>query len=116
MSVAVETMILVFTEVVEHQNLKHRNFAASHLGMVVDRTTSWTPLFVGPTTSRGRLALRSHRIYYGDMRMSVLWVLPMDRLPRGAGGTDKTSTGWAIPKTSQEVMVHSAHIERFNLV
>ena len=40
MSVAVETMILVFTEVVEHQNLKHRNFAASHLGMVVDRTTS----------------------------------------------------------------------------
>ena len=40
MSVAAETMILVFTEVVEHQNLKHRNFAASHLGMVVDRTTS----------------------------------------------------------------------------
>jgi len=48
--------------------------------------------------------------------MSVLCVLPMDRLPRGAGGTDKTSTGWAIPKISQEVMVHSAHIERFNLV
>lgn len=93
MSVAVETMILVFTEVVEHQNLKHRNFAAGHLGMVVDRTTSQTPLFVGSSTSHGRLVLRCHSTCYKDMHVSVLCVLPMDCLPRGAGGTDKTSTG-----------------------
>ena len=93
MSVAVETMILVFTEVVEHQNLKHRNFAASHLGMVVDRTTSSTPLFVGSTTSRGRMGLCCHSTYYGDMRVSVLCVLPMDCLSRGARGTDTTPTG-----------------------
>jgi hypothetical protein len=93
MSVAAETMILGFTEVVEHQNLKHRNFAAGHLGMVVDRTTSQAHLFVDSSTSHGRLALRCHSTCYEDMRMCILCVLPMDCLSRGAGGTDKTSTG-----------------------
>lgn len=93
MSVAAKATILVFTEVAEHQNLKHRNFAAGHLGMVVDRTTSQAPLFVGSSTSHGRLALRCHSTCYEDMRVTVLCVLPMDCLSRGARGTDTTPTG-----------------------